>query len=286
MSGGKALSMRLMKFWRRNMQQAIDFRNDCDALYALIAPLSDDDYDEETGFKGWTINMILRHLYVWNGAAALSLSGDNDAFMAFFAKVSAALQNGSLPDFEGEYLDGLSGKKLLNTWHDDYPKMADAFTAADPKMRVPWAGPSMSARSSITARQMETWAHAQAIYDALGAVRVNTDGIKNIVILGVNTFGWTFKNRREDVPVAMPFLSLTAPSGEVWAFGDDNVDERITGLAEEFCQVVTQVRNIADTDLHIHGDVANRWMSVAQCFAGRPNMPPEPGTRKIATHRN
>lgn len=276
-----------MKFWQRDMQQAIDFRADCDALYALLDPLDPKDFDTETGFKGWTFNMILRHLYVWNGAAALSLSGslsgNEKAFRGFFTKVAQSLQNGSLPDFEQEYVGGLSGRALLDNWHADYPKIADAFADTDPKMRVPWAGPSMSARSSITARQMETWAHAQAIYDALGMRRINTDGIKNIVVLGVNTFGWTYKNRREQVPESMPYLILTAPSGTVWTFGDASEDERIMGLAEEFCQVVTQVRNIADTQLDVRGEVANHWMSVAQCFAGLPNMPPKAGTRKIAT---
>jgi len=33
----------------------------------------------------------------------------------------------------------------------------------------------MSACSCITARQMETWAHGQAIYDELGQTRQNTD---------------------------------------------------------------------------------------------------------------
>lgn len=264
------------------MQQAIDFKADCDALYDLLSPLGEDDFAQETGFKGWTFNMIMRHLYVWNGAAALSLSGNEEAFQGFFAKVAASFKTGSLPDFEREYLGGLSGHKLLENWRNDYPKIADAFAQVDPKMRVPWAGPSMSTRSSITARQMETWAHAQAIYDALGVERKNVDGIKNIAVLGVNTFGWTFKNRKEDVPNAMPYLSLEAPSGAQWHFGDESEDERISGKAEEFCQVVTQVRNIADTQLDVRGDVAKRWMSIAQCFAGAPNDPPPKGARCIA----
>lgn len=267
------------------MQQALDFRHDCDALYALLEPIDANDFVQETGFKGWTFDMILRHLYIWNGAAALSLAGalndDDSMFKGFFAKVGESLQSGSLPDFEHDYLGGLSGKELLARWHNDYPKIAEAFADVDPKMRLPWAGPSMSARSSITARQMETWAHAQAIYDALGVRRINNDAIKNIAVLGVNTFGWTFKNRREEVPDTMPFLVLDAPSGEQWTFGEESDDERIEGLAEEFCQVVTQVRNIADTDLNVRGDIAARWMSIAQCFAGRPVDPPAAGERSI-----
>ena len=55
---------------------------------------------------------------------------------------------------------------------------------------------------------------------------------------------------------------------------------KISGKAEEFCQVVTQVRNIEDVNLNVSGDIANDWMSIAQCFAGGAETPPQPGTRK------
>jgi hypothetical protein len=42
---------------------------------------------------------------------------------------------------------------------------------------------------------------------------------------------------------------------------------------------VTQVRNIKDTGLIVKGDVASKWMSIAQCFAGPPEEPPLKGSR-------
>ena len=158
--------------------------------------------------------------------------------------------------------------------------MAPRFAAADPKMRVQWVGPEMSVISSITARLMETWAHAQAVYDALGVERVDTDRIGNIVRLGVNTYGWTFKNRKEDPPGPMPRLRLAAPSGVVWEYGEG--EDLIEGSASEFCQVVTQCRNIGDTSLSVHGPVATRWMAIAQCFAGPPQDPPPTSARHRA----
>jgi hypothetical protein len=44
-------------------------------------------------------------------------------------------------------------------------------------------------------------------------------------------------------------------------------------------EVVTQVRNVADTKLAVTGESARRWMSIAQCFAGAAADPPPPGTR-------
>jgi len=76
-------------------------------------------------------------------------------------------------------------------------------------------------------------------------------------------------------------LGLAAPSGEVCSYGEVSNVERVEGPAEDFCQVVTQTRNIADTSLRMTGDLAKDWMSKAQCFAGGAEAPPAPGTRGI-----
>ena len=119
----------------------------------------------------------------------------------------------------------------------------------------------------------------QEIYDLLGVRRENTDRIRNIAHLGVSTFGWTFVNRKEAVPEPVPYVRLIAPSGAIWEWGSPSDDERVDGAAEEFCQVVCQTRNIADTKLQATGTVAAQWMAVAQCFAGPPEDPPLPGSR-------
>ncbi len=260
------------------MRQAQDLLDESKALAALLAPLSVTDYTTPTQFKHWTIDNILRHLHVWNIAADLSLT-DEAAFGAFIQQMMAGVRGGRLPDFEAEYLDGLAGAALRAAWIGRAEGFAANFAAADPKRRLKWVGPEMSALSSITARLMETWSHAQAIYDVLGAERTDTDRIGNIVRLGVNTYGFTWRNRRMEPPGPMPRLKLTAPSGTIWKYGEASDSSVITGSATEFCQVVTQCRNIADTSLEVSGDVAHQWMAVAQCFAGPPQDPPPAGTR-------
>jgi uncharacterized protein (TIGR03084 family) len=137
----------------------------------------------------------------------------------------------------------------------------------------------MSVLSSITARLMETWAHGQAIFDLLGQERIVTDRIKNVAVIGINTFGWTFTNRGVAVPADRPCVRLTAPSGATWDWNQPDQKNVVEGSAIEFCQVVTQTRNIADTRLKVIGESAIAWMSMAQCFAGPPENPPPPGTR-------
>jgi uncharacterized protein (TIGR03084 family) len=260
------------------MTQAEDFRAESHALFDLLGTAEPDQYDEPTQFKDWTINAVLQHLYFWNQMAGFQITDETELIARM---KGVGRHTGGMRGYEAEHFGNLKGPALLDAWYANMHETADLFAKADPKTRLKWAGPDMSARSSITARLMETWAHGQEIYDHLGIVRKNADRIQNIVILGVNTYGWTYKTRGQEIPGPMPHLSLTAPSGTVWHYGDASEVEIIRGPAEEFCQVITQTRNVADTSLTVLGPIAADWMSKAQCFAGKPETPPAPGTRTI-----
>ena len=262
-------------------QQPIDFFDESAALHALVADLDDADFARKTAFKDWTINDVLTHLHFWNQAADLSLT-DEAKFGEFLAKVMGAMPTMGLRAFENDWYGGLAGRDLLHTWRAFYEDMAERWANEDPQRRLKWAGPDMSARSSITARLMETWAHGQEVYDLLGVRRQNTDRIKNIAHLGVATYSWTFANRKLIEPGPAPYVRLTAPSGAQWEWNAPDERNMVSGSAEEFCQVVTQTRNIADTDLMVTGVPAEQWMAIAQCFAGPPEDPPAPGARRKA----
>lgn len=260
------------------LQEALDFKTESDALYALMREMDEAAFDAPTQFKGWTLNNVLEHLHMWNWAANESYVDEHN-FAAWLSEAMTAIGQSSMRAYEADWNGGVKGRDLLEKWYGFYTDMAARFVEIDPKKRLKWAGPDMSARSSISARLMETWAHGQEVFDQLGAVRDNKDTIRSIAVLGTNTFGWTYATRGETPPGPMPFVKLTAPSGDVWEFGAASDDERIEGAAVDFCQVVTQVRNIADTHLTVTGAVATDWMSKAQCFAGAPETPPAPGTR-------
>lgn len=269
------------------MQQAEDFREESRALAAVLDPLRDADFDQVTLFKGWSIDDVLGHLHMFNVAAEKTLEGDVE-FGEFFAPITAGLEAGkSMLEAQFPWLDGLRGRKLFIEWRETSERIADAYAAADPKQRVKWAGPDMSALSSITARQMETWAHGQEVFDVLGVERVEHDRVRNIAHLGVATFAWTYVVRGRDVPKQPPHVRLLAPSGAIWEWNapQDGAQaaaaNRVEGLAVEFAQIVTQTRNFADTDIVTHGEIAREWMAMAQCFAGAPQDPPAVGMRHI-----
>lgn len=264
------------------MLQAEDFRAESRDLAAILADLPEPDFHHETLFKGWTIDHVIGHLHLFNAAAEAALAGPQ-TFDAFIAPVLRDMQAGkSLLECQFPWLDGLSGRALYAAWVAGAERCADAYAAADPKTRVKWVGPEMSALSSITARQMETWAHGQEVFDLLGLERAVHPRIRNIAHLGVATYGWSFRVRGRAVPEPASYVELTGPGGEVWRWGEPQPGNCVRGPAVEFAQVVTQVRSIADTKLEVRGANAQAWMQIAQCFAGPPETPPAKGQRRIS----
>lgn len=263
-----------------SMKEAVDFKDECDSIAAILNGKSDEELNTPTLFKNWTINDIIGHLHLWNIAADQTLH-DPDAFQIFIKKAVMEMMSGiPHPEMQKPFLEGKTGQRLFTAWQDYYPAMAERFAAADPDARVKWAGPDMSVKSCIIARQMEHWAHAQAIFDVLGLERENADRLKNVAHIGVTTYSWSFKVKGMEPMTPKPYVRLTAPSGDIWEWNDPQKDNKVEGSATEFSQVVTQCRNIGDTGLQTTGEAAKTWMEIAQCFAGGPETPPAKGVRR------
>jgi uncharacterized protein (TIGR03084 family) len=262
------------------LSQAIDYREECEALHALLTAAEDSAWSRPTQFKAWTLDDILGHLHLFDLAALATLEGP-EGFANFLADSRRfRAEGGTLREYTRHWLGALRGRSLLAKWFETCRELARHFLAVDPGLRVHWGpGPAMSARSLISARQMEVWAHGQAAFDLLGAERVEADRLHNVAVMGVNTFGWSFSNRKLEIPPNKPRVQLVSPSGALWVWNDPDPECLVEGTAVDFCRVVTQTRNIADTRLKVVGDVARTWMSIAQCFAGRPEEPPAPGSR-------
>ena len=261
------------------LPQAAAFRAEADVLHDLLAGLSDSDWNRPTLFKQWTVNDIVQHLHDGDLMAAASVAGA-DPFASYRAERQAMIDSGlTRVEATRRRMGDLTGRRLLETWYAIMVDLCDKLSAMPPDTRLKWAGPDMGVRMFTTARQMETWAHGQAIYDLMGVPRAGPDRLRDIAEIGVRTYGWTFTNRKRDVPGPAPHVRLTAPSGAIWEWNDRTPDNMIEGDAMSFCQVVTQTRNIADTALKVTGEPARIWMSLAQCFAGPPEDPPAPGVR-------
>jgi uncharacterized protein (TIGR03084 family) len=249
-----------------------DLMEEGEDLHRFLKALDSVAWTLETPFNNWTVNQVVQHLHGTDVAAVKSIK-DPEGFrqsineQALLTSVSVATD------------DRPEGLELINRWWSYFAEMCDLLGKSDPSQRVPWFGPDMGVKMFATARQMETWSHAQDIYDLFQFKRTNTDRIKNIAVMGIKTFGWTYVNRQMAVPPDIPYVKLEAPSGETWDWNEPDVYNCVEGTAVDFCHVVTQGRSIDDVDLKVTGETATQWMSIAQCFAGGPKDPPAAGKR-------
>ena len=131
----------------------------------------------------------------------------------------------------------------------------------------------MSPTSMATARFMETWAHSLDVAETLGVEPEPSDRIRHVAHIGVRTRNFAFAVHSLEPPTEEFRVELRSPSGEIWEWGPADAAQSVRGQAYDFCLRVTQRRHRDDLDLTAVGPDADRWLDIAQAFAG----PPGPG---------
>ena len=251
----------------------VDLSDEHRALDDMVAGLDDAAWEMETPAEGWNIRDQIGHLAFFDEQASLALR-DAGAFAVALEEIATDV---------GAYMDrsvrkgrALGNAGVLEWWRSARQEMLEAGHSADPNGRIPWYGPPMSPASFFSARMMETWAHAQDVADTLGVTRAVAPRIRNVAHLCVLSRRHSYAINGLGVPDKEVRVELTGPDGERWTWGEDAAD-RILGPVEDFCLVATQRRHPSDTRLIIEGDEADRWMAVAQAYAGPPGSGREPG---------
>lgn len=244
-----------------------DLRDESDALDALVGPLSAEQWGQPTPAPGWTIAHQIAHL-LWTDRVALTSITDEAEFGRLLT--AAMADPARFVDEAAEELAATPPAELLADWRSTRAALHTALRTVAPGRKLLWFGPPMSAPSMATARLMETWAHGLDVADALGSPVTPSPRLRSIAHLGVRTRDFAFTVHGL-TPPAEPFLvELTGPGGDVWSWGPADAAQRVTGPALDFCYLVTQRRPRADLDLTAVGPDAQRWLQIAQAFAGPP----------------
>ena len=248
-----------------------DLAGEHDELDAMVAELTEAQWSLPTPAAGWAIRDQICHLWFFDQRAALALR-DPEGFAADM-KLLMASGGTNASVVPGR---AMSGAELLTEWRRDRADLRSLARSVDPSSRVPWYGPAMAARSFITARLMETWAHGQDVADALGITRDASARLKHVAHIGVRARPFSYLINGLPLPATPVHVALTAPDGSLGEWGEPTPD-RVTGDALDFCLVVTQRRHHDDTALVVEGPNAVEWIGIAQAFAGEPGAGRLPG---------
>jgi uncharacterized protein (TIGR03084 family) len=241
----------------------------------LVGGLDEAGWRTPTPAAGWDIADQIGHLAYFDKAAVCSAVRPGE----FQAKLAAAQAAGGIdPDAVAARFRDLSGAQMLAWFDAARAGLLRTFAGLDPRARLPWFGPAMSAASALTARLMETWAHTQDIADALGVSREPTERLRHVAHIGVGARAFSYAVRGKNRPPGPVRVELTAPDGALWIWGPAEAEDRVTGPALDFCLLVTQRRHQDDLALTIRGPAATEWMAIAQAFAGAPGPGRPPAT--------
>ena len=258
-----------------------DLTAEGDQLRATVERLGPDGWTRTTPAPGWTVATEVAHLLWTDEVAVLAAHAHEgpEAKQAWDDVVLAAINDPMGYVDQGAFeLAELPRDEVLTRWAAGRTSLRGALTALPPGQKMPWFGPPMSAASMATARFMETWAHGLDVYDAAGERPAPTDRIKHVAYLGVRTRNYAYSVHQEEPPAEEFLVELAAPSGELWTWGPEDAAQSVRGSAYDFCLLVTQRVNRADTDLVAVGHDAEHWLGIAQAFAG----PPGPGREATA----
>ncbi|MFE6426877.1 MULTISPECIES: TIGR03084 family metal-binding protein [Streptomyces] len=244
-----------------------DLREESEELDALVASLSPQEWRLATPAPGWTVAHQIGHLH-WTDRAALVAVTDEAGFAALVEQALAAPDR--YVDDAAEEAAGQAPAALLAAWRQTRAALDKALREAAPGARFPWYGPPMATASMATARLMETWAHGLDVADALGVRRPPTDRLRHIARIGVRARDFAYAAHGLTPPAEQFRVELTGPGGDVWAYGPEDAAQSVTGPALDFCLLATQRAHRADLALTAEGPDADRWLDIAQAFAGPP----------------
>jgi enediyne biosynthesis protein E11 len=240
----------------------------------LVAGLSPTQWQLPTPAPGWTIAHQIAHLAATFRMAALAAS-DAEAFKAFTSRLSE--------DFDANVKAALSmyladpPDVLLARWRADRTAAERALAAAPADQVVPWLVRPLPPAILAAAGMMELFGHGQDIADALGVRPERTDRIKSLVAFAVRVWDFGYLARGIPTPDVEFRFEIVSPSGEPMIFGPAEAVNRISGPAVDFCLLVTRRRHRDDLAVVAEGELANRWLDIAQAYRGPAGQGRLPG---------
>jgi len=231
----------------------------------LVADLDEAGWALDTPAPGWTVADQIAHLAATFRLAGLAAS-DPARFQALIGGLSAdfgANVKAAMADLVAE-----PPAVLLQRWRAERAGAEKALAALEPGHIVPWLVRPLPAGVLAAAGMMELFAHGQDVADALGVRREHTDRLRHLVTFAVRTWDFGYQARSLPTPAVEFRFEITGPSGALWTFGPESAEQRVSGPAVDFCQLVTRRRHPDDLAIVATGPEAAHWLTIAQAYRG------------------
>ncbi|WP_182904371.1 TIGR03084 family metal-binding protein [Microbispora sp. H13382] len=251
-----------------------DLTAEGEQLDRIVAGLDPDQWNLPTPAPGWTVRDQIAHLtFVFRLAA--TAASDPAAFEAMTAPAKGnfdAAVNAALKMFEND-----TPAELLAKWRSVRAEVVEALPAVPADATVPWLVNPLPPVVLACAGIMEQFAHGQDIADTLGVELERTDRLGHLVVFAVLTRDFGYLSRGLTPPAEQFRFEITAPSGQVWAYGPEDAEQRVSGPAADFCLLVTRRRHRDDLAVTAVGAEADRWLDIAQAYRGPAGQGRRPG---------
>jgi uncharacterized protein (TIGR03084 family) len=253
-----------------------DLAAESDQLESWVTPLAPAegavDWTTVTTPEGWTISHQIAHLAWTDNASLIAINGGEP----FEQLMNLAIQEPvGFVDAETEAWSERPPFEQLSRWQLGRADLARALQTVPDGVKIPWFGPPMSPTSMATARFMETWAHGHDVAEGLGKTYPQNDRCKHVCHIGVRARANAYAMRGEQDPGVELRVELTAPSGELWTWGGEDAENRVTGKGYDFALLATRRRQRGDVDVHAEGPAADTFLDVVQAFAGMSGNDPK-----------
>lgn len=233
-----------------------------EAIVAVLRPCDRDDWLRPTPAWHWDVRDTVAHLAHTDEMAVATMAGTDGAIN----EVADRSASGADVTFVG-VLRGRrrTGAEVLAWWEAAAGAQRAALLALSPADRVPW-GLGMQARSFVTARLMETWAHGLDVHAALGVEPVDTDRLAHVAWIATRALPYAFSVAGLDLPTRALRVDLELPSGARWTSGPEDAPDRISGPASQYCRRFVQRLDRSATHLTAEGDGAHLALEVARAY--------------------
>ncbi|MFI1991821.1 maleylpyruvate isomerase family mycothiol-dependent enzyme [Actinoplanes sp. NPDC020271] len=229
-----------------------DLEQEQNALAAVLAGLSADDWKRPSSAAGWTVADVVLHLAQLEEAVVASAADDPRGID--WRRFGATVDDGMDAMVRA---DPAEPAEIHARWQAARRASVRALRAADPAQPLRWVTTSLKPRTLATTRLAEHWAHGLDITVPLGVDYPDTARLRHVAWLGHSTlpYAWQLAGR----PAVPLYCDLTAPDGSRWEFGDPAAESAISGDAGVFCRVGARRLAPADSGLRTrgpHGDEA------------------------------